>query len=271
MKHVPVPEIMEEARKKLVQAIKMGCPLVIAMTKSVTDFATTFCDEAASVATENPLNLEDGTKMFFPLKVFQNSGKELLADDIMSKLFRDDEKEQGFATSRDPEGFQVILTTQFSPEDFEGYLFGEAWGLPKPKTQFQFIIINSTPRPPISSLTLTGHDAAEGIQKSELDVNEGVGKIDDASVEAQTEAQTDSEKIDKEMQKSNKAGVVERSGRVGGKEKMQKKKQSIHEPTAHSEKVATGKPNPYGSKPKQPQRKESKKKLTHSASASASS
>jgi hypothetical protein len=38
----------QEARKKLVNAIKYGYPVVIAMTTSVTDFATTFNDSSAA-------------------------------------------------------------------------------------------------------------------------------------------------------------------------------------------------------------------------------
>jgi hypothetical protein len=60
--HRPVPEIMEEARGKLVASLKNGYPFVIAMTKSVTDFATTFNDYS--------LRLEPNHKCF-PIEVFQ--------------------------------------------------------------------------------------------------------------------------------------------------------------------------------------------------------
>jgi hypothetical protein len=38
--------------------------------------------------------------------------------------------------------FQVILTTRFAVEDFEEYLFENSWGLPKPKEQYAFIVVD---------------------------------------------------------------------------------------------------------------------------------
>jgi hypothetical protein len=43
--------------------------------------------------------------------------------------------------SRNPDGFHVCLTTSFTVEDFEEYLFSNDWGLPKPKDMYQFISI----------------------------------------------------------------------------------------------------------------------------------
>ena len=39
------------------------------------------------------------------------------------------------------EGFGVMLTTRFKPEEFEEYFFSKSWGLPKPKSLYQAIII----------------------------------------------------------------------------------------------------------------------------------
>ena len=43
--------------------------------------------------------------------------------------------------SRNPDGFFVILTSQFTQDDYEDYLFGNDWGLPKPKDKYQVLII----------------------------------------------------------------------------------------------------------------------------------
>ena len=48
MKNVPVADIMEEKRKQLVTALKFGTPVIIALTKAVTDFVGTFNDASAA-------------------------------------------------------------------------------------------------------------------------------------------------------------------------------------------------------------------------------
>ena len=78
---------------------------------------------------------------FFPLEVFHNAGRGLLEEDKLNALFRAEEKEGGFALSRDPAGFHVVITSQFAPEDFEEYLFSNDYGLPKPKELYEFVII----------------------------------------------------------------------------------------------------------------------------------
>jgi len=94
MKKIPVPTIMEDARKKLVSAIKYGYPIVIAMTTSITDFATTFNDTVAS--TEYGLDTSNG-QMFLPSELLQQGGKLLITDRFLNGLFRDEEKEGIFA------------------------------------------------------------------------------------------------------------------------------------------------------------------------------
>mmetsp|Transcript_22090 Transcript_22090/g.36992 ORF Transcript_22090/g.36992 Transcript_22090/m.36992 type:complete len:161 (-) Transcript_22090:1045-1527(-) len=138
MKKIPVPTIMEDARKKLVSAIKYGYPIVIAMTTSITDFATTFNDTVAS--TEYGLDTSNG-QMFLPSELLQQGGKLLITDRFLNGLFRDEEKEAGVAFCRNPDTFNVILTSRFAEEDFEEYLFGNEYGLPKPKEAYSFILI----------------------------------------------------------------------------------------------------------------------------------
>ena len=48
----------------------------------------------------------------------------------------------GMAVSRDPDNFRVVVTTRFSEEEFRDYLFGNEWGLPKPESQYHFIVID---------------------------------------------------------------------------------------------------------------------------------
>ena len=144
LKNTPVSEIMEKSREKLVRAIKYRYPLIIALTKSVTDFATTFTDEACG-KTENSqgLDFQGGRRSYFPLSVFINGGKGMLSDSALNRLFTEEDKKEALSISenRDDQAFQVIITSQFSPEDFEDYLFGNSYGLPKPKCWYQFIVI----------------------------------------------------------------------------------------------------------------------------------
>jgi hypothetical protein len=137
LKKVPVKDIMEEARQKLVNAIKYGYPVIFALTKSVTDFATTFNDDVAREKGE--ISPEDG--MFLPVEVFRAAGKGLLSQEYLDGLFRDADREQGIAFSRSPDTFRVIITSQFAPEDYEEYLFGNDYGLIKPKDLYEVIII----------------------------------------------------------------------------------------------------------------------------------
>jgi hypothetical protein len=137
LKKIPVKDILEEARQKIVNAIKYGYPLIFALTKSVTDFATTFNDDVARE--KGDISADDG--MFLPQEVFKGAGKGLLADEYMNGLFREADKEQGMALSRSPDTFQVIITSQFAPEDYEEYLFGNDYGLIKPKDLYEVVII----------------------------------------------------------------------------------------------------------------------------------
>ena len=141
MRKIPVPELMEEARQKLVNCLKYGKILVVACTKSVTDFATTFNDEAAE---GSGLDLQKRTLAYFPKEVFTRGGKGLLEQEKIDSLFRDeDTKDQaGCAVSRNPDGFFTVITSSFQFEDYEEYLFGNDWGLPKPISQYQVILIS---------------------------------------------------------------------------------------------------------------------------------
>lgn len=142
MKKIPVVDIMEEARKKLALSLKIGMPLIIAMTKSVTDFANTFNDIKARELHGLPSDLA-----FLPTELFDKGGKNLLSDEYLNALIRKDERKDtgDLAISRNPDGFYVILTSQFSPEDYEDYFFGNDWGLPKPKDKYQVLIIKPSP------------------------------------------------------------------------------------------------------------------------------
>jgi hypothetical protein len=144
MRKVPLADLMEEARSKLVSALRYGNNLVIVMTKAVTDWNGVFTDESEECQKdENNVDIKDG-RMCFPLEVFNNAGLALTQSKYTDHLYRDGEKESGFAVVRDPEKFRVILTTQFTPEDFEEFLFGNDWGMPKPKEKYAFIVVQSS-------------------------------------------------------------------------------------------------------------------------------
>jgi hypothetical protein len=140
---IPIAEILENARKKLVAAIKNGCPLVICLQQSVTDFAETFTDEAQQRNSNTMLDFKDGMWKYFPGDVFVNSGKGLLSPENMDALFREEDKvsTDGVAHCRSPDDFFVVITSRFDPTEVESYLFEQEWGLPKPSSAYQFIAI----------------------------------------------------------------------------------------------------------------------------------
>lgn len=144
MRGVSLEECMEEARDRLVSALKYGNLLMIAMMGSVTDFNTTFTDECELC--QNPDSGLDfsNNKAYFPQEVFRNAGKNLVKDEWIERLFRDKDREDtnGIAVARAPDEFRVILSTRFSPEDFEEYFFSNEWGLCRPKEQYVFVIID---------------------------------------------------------------------------------------------------------------------------------
>jgi len=83
LKKIPVPEIMEEARKKLSFSLKVGMPLIIAMTKSITDFKSTFNDDKAKELYGLRSDLS-----FLPLDLFDNGGKKLLSNEYLEAIIR---------------------------------------------------------------------------------------------------------------------------------------------------------------------------------------
>lgn len=139
MRGIPIETVMEEARQRLVAALKYGNILVVALTQSATDFATKFNDTSEEVVNSS-LDFSEGKK-YLPLETFVNGGRGLLQEEMLNALWREEDKEQGIVFARDPEKFHCVITSRFSAEDFEEYLFENDYGLPKPKEQYAFIII----------------------------------------------------------------------------------------------------------------------------------
>ncbi|KDO18288.1 hypothetical protein SPRG_16310 [Saprolegnia parasitica CBS 223.65] len=137
MRKVPVPAIMEEARTRLVGALKCGHPIVVAMSQCVVDFINTFNDATLPVdVTRN------GTLAFFPSDlVCSNAGKGLL--NHLDALYRphDMKDTSNIPLCRNPSEFYVVLTSNFTHTDFETYLFKPEMGLPLPKYQYEFILV----------------------------------------------------------------------------------------------------------------------------------
>lgn len=134
---VPIADLMEGARSKLVSSIKLGRPLVIALGKSACDFATTYHDGSEEMDASC-------VGRFFPLEVFKNAGKGLLSEENMRSLFREGDLENGVARSGNQENFYVVVTSQFTSADYQDYLFGNDWGLPKPIENYQVIVMDDT-------------------------------------------------------------------------------------------------------------------------------
>ena len=107
MRQIPVESLMKEIRQKLVGALKNGYPLIISMQQSACDFASTFNDEAEAVFKELD-DLKEGNK-YFPKEVFHKGGKDLVKDEFLDKIFRDEDKEGNVAFSRNPDTFQVVV------------------------------------------------------------------------------------------------------------------------------------------------------------------
>lgn len=107
------------------------------------DFATTFNDDAAR-AELDAAGAVPGNQ-YLPLEVFAKAGRDLVTNDVtLASLFREADMadNSGMAVSRDPDKFHVIVTTRFSEAEFRDYLFGNEWGLPKPESQYRFIVID---------------------------------------------------------------------------------------------------------------------------------
>ena len=82
----------------------------------------------------------------FPLEVFCEAGRVIAQPPWPRRLFREADLEAGLAIPRiEPTmgnpGFAVVVTTRFRPDEFEDYLFKNEWGLPKPTSMYQAIII----------------------------------------------------------------------------------------------------------------------------------
>ncbi|OQR84296.1 hypothetical protein ACHHYP_13551 [Achlya hypogyna] len=137
MRKVPVPIIMEEARGRLVGALKCGHPCVVALSQCVVDFARTFNDTVLGP------DVTDGGRLgYFPADiVFANAGKGL--HKVVDALFRpaDTKDTSGIPLCHNPDDFYVVVTSSFKHADFEKYLFKPDMGLPLPKYRYEFILV----------------------------------------------------------------------------------------------------------------------------------
>jgi len=136
----PVAEILEEARVQVVACMKQGRPLVIMCENAVPDFATTLNDESAQLPAQGQTGRPESS---FPSALFYAAGATVCQEPWPQHLFRDDDLEAGLAVPRD--GFSVLVTTRFKVQDFEEYLFGNKYGLPKPKEMYQAIEVTDEP------------------------------------------------------------------------------------------------------------------------------
>ena len=102
---------------------------------SSADFTQTFNDIAAAV----PPDAAGNPKSAFPTERFLKGGQVITQEPWPKRIFREDDLEAGLTVPRG--GFGIMLTSRFKPEEFEGYLFGNPWGLPKPTDTYQVIQI----------------------------------------------------------------------------------------------------------------------------------
>ena len=121
----PMLEVMEEARGKLVAALKLGTRLVVFCNDGCPDFAQSLTDESD----DSKEIVEGGSKAFFPLEVFKCAGKGLVKDPAWAdKLFREGEADDEMCKGITPadrvssagDGFEVVVVTRFHPDIMEG-------------------------------------------------------------------------------------------------------------------------------------------------------
>jgi hypothetical protein len=151
LRHTPVEVLMEQARVKLVCAMKLGKTLLVNMNNSAADFIATFNDcavegldcrcESAEMSQHSPrlLFVSDG-KAYFPTEALQRGGALLLQPSWAQRLFRDHDLEAGLALCR--EGFNVIVLSYLILDDIDECLFSGQWGLP-PRQNFRIVHIVS--------------------------------------------------------------------------------------------------------------------------------
>jgi len=124
-------ESLDEARKKLVFAMKKGFSLIVSMQQASPPFSDWLDNDDAFPATE----------------VFTNSGKGLAGDAgqaFADKLFKPEDTADtaGMALSNDD--FNVVLTTFFDKDSYAEFLFDDGMGLSKfGPSLFQPIIIQA--------------------------------------------------------------------------------------------------------------------------------
>lgn len=130
-----VPDVLNDARKSFVSTLKTGKTCVVAMQSAATDFVGKFNDSKC-----DELDTSDG-KVYFPLDIFENSGRKYTAQEEFNKINRPGEDdipgmENHFITEQQTADWKMIVLSHFLYEDFEDFLFpDEEHGLPQGKFQ----------------------------------------------------------------------------------------------------------------------------------------
>ena len=146
---------LDAARKRVVLAMKNGSQLVVATQQAAVDFVGRF-----------------SAPDMLPLELFSRAGRDfvnvpedsdggvwgLLDRPATSALFRpaDTVDTAGLAVCR--RDFATVVTSRFSAENAEHFLFREGYGLP-PREHFRMLELDLSPEPPGGS---SDDDAAEG-------------------------------------------------------------------------------------------------------------
>lgn len=140
MKKRKVDDIMNDARKTVVNCLKYNHQLCLHLANGATDFVGTFNDNALGL---------DGTQACFPIEIFASGGRKLstVANAWSERLWREEDREQGQICVRMANAAPfVFLTSQFHRDSFEKFLWKDSgYGLPWPKDQFYVFWIEHTP------------------------------------------------------------------------------------------------------------------------------
>jgi len=120
----PVEDCLEDMRKNLINCCKMdGTIAVFSMQQSAVDFVGKFNGETT-----------------VPIGLFDKAGKPFVGvDNPLSKpMFREEDTKEQAGMSAVGESFGVVVTSFFSSEDIDDFLFKGDYGLP-PKSQFKIL------------------------------------------------------------------------------------------------------------------------------------
>jgi hypothetical protein len=133
----PIEEVMDDTRSNIVRSMKNGRTCVFACQTAAVDFVGKFNDEKSGVDLSGKAfaNCKSDTKALMPAEILIDSGKALQDESVAEKLFRDADLTSGFADTSRLKDWSIVVTTHFSYEDLDDFMFSGDFGMPLGKFQ----------------------------------------------------------------------------------------------------------------------------------------